>query len=81
VFPSETNAEALSWYLAERPEHAGARSIEYAPVDYSRDAWGGLAECWAAMQPKEFSAVYARVLTKIDGTSRDLPVVHSPRTD
>lgn len=67
VFPGETREDAKAWYFAQRPEHAGARRIDYLRIEEPR---GGPAEALAAFQQSELR----QVMEVIDGQSRELPV-------
>ena len=65
VFPGETKTEAADWYFARRPDHVGAKHIEFVQRDCARE---GAEELLAIMQQWELG----QLLREIDGDSASL---------
>ena len=65
VFRGETTTEAVDWYFARRPDHAGAKHIEFVQRDCARE---GADELLAIMQQWELETV----LCEMDGDTASL---------
>ena len=68
VFPGETTKAAAAWYFAQRPDHAGAKHIEFVQRNCRRE---GAEELLATVQSWELE----QILPELDGGTASLAVL------